>query len=104
MRADALRLPFEDQTFDAVFSFDSLHHLPNCGAAVAEMLRVLRPGGILAAADLNDKGSRAIDEVFARNDEAHFHNQCRVDVIGKILGERGIQYHRHRLEFVTVYV
>jgi len=104
VRGDALRLPFEGQSFDAVFSFDSLHHLPDCNAAVEEMLRVLRPGGVFAAADVNDEGARAIDEVFARKDDAHFHNQCRVDVIGKNLGEMGIQYHRHRLEFVTVFI
>lgn len=104
VRGDALRLPFDGQSFDAVFSFDSLHHLPDCDAAVGEMLRVLRPGGVFAAADVNERGSRAIDEVFARKDEAHFHNQCRVDVVAKILSEKGIPYHRHRLEFITVFV
>jgi len=45
---DAERLPFEDQSFDLVFGHAVLHHLPNLPAALAELRRVLRPGGTLA--------------------------------------------------------
>lgn len=44
-------LPFDDASFDVVFSKDSLIHVPDKGAMFAEILRVLRPGGILAASD-----------------------------------------------------
>jgi len=44
-------LPFEDETFDVVFSKDSLIHVPDKGAMFAEILRVLKPGGIFAASD-----------------------------------------------------
>lgn len=43
--ADAERLPFADGTFDIVYSWGVLHHSPNTGAALAEVNRVLRPGG-----------------------------------------------------------
>ena len=65
VKADALRLPFRSQTFDGVFSFDSLHHMPDCPATVAEMLRVLTPGGVLAVADLNEIGAQAVADVIA---------------------------------------
>jgi ubiquinone/menaquinone biosynthesis C-methylase UbiE len=42
--AGAVHLPFPDATFDAVFDFGVLHHVPNWQAAVAEIRRVLRPG------------------------------------------------------------
>lgn len=42
---DAMRLPFEDCTFDAAFYVASLHHIPDPRAAVHEMMRVLKPGG-----------------------------------------------------------
>jgi ubiquinone/menaquinone biosynthesis C-methylase UbiE len=38
-------LPFADQYFDAVFDFGVLHHIPRWQTAVAEIGRVLRPGG-----------------------------------------------------------
>jgi ubiquinone/menaquinone biosynthesis C-methylase UbiE len=42
---DAERLPFPDRTFNAVFDFGVLHHVPDWQAAVAEIARVLKPGG-----------------------------------------------------------
>jgi SAM-dependent methyltransferase len=45
---DAERLPFEDGSFDLVFGHAVLHHLPHLPAALAELRRVLRPGGTLA--------------------------------------------------------
>jgi len=42
--ADAARLPFADGSFDAVFDFGVLHHVPLWQAAVGEVRRVLKPG------------------------------------------------------------
>src|SRR5205085_2094425 len=44
-QADATRLPFRPASFDVVYSHGVLHHIPDIGAAVAEVYRVLRPGG-----------------------------------------------------------
>ncbi len=43
--ADAEDLPFEDATFDAVYSFGVIHHTPDAEKAVTEIRRVLKPGG-----------------------------------------------------------
>jgi SAM-dependent methyltransferase len=47
--ANAEALPFADDTFDYVCSMGVLHHTPDTARAVAEILRVLRPGGRLIA-------------------------------------------------------
>lgn len=44
---DATDLPFEDASFDTVTMFDLLEHVPRHERAVAEAVRVLRPGGYL---------------------------------------------------------
>jgi ubiquinone/menaquinone biosynthesis C-methylase UbiE len=44
--ADALALPYRDGVLDAVFGFGVLHHLPDWRAGLAEIARVLKPGGI----------------------------------------------------------
>lgn len=43
----AEQLPFPDDTFDCVTSMGVLHHTPDTEGAVAEVFRVLRPGGRL---------------------------------------------------------
>jgi ubiquinone/menaquinone biosynthesis C-methylase UbiE len=43
--ASVEQLPFEDASFDAVFDFGILHHVPAWQSAVAEIGRVLKPGG-----------------------------------------------------------
>lgn len=43
MRAETLE--FDNATFDAVVSIHAIEHLPQLDAAVAEMARVLKPGG-----------------------------------------------------------
>src|SRR5262249_55812653 len=43
--------PFANNTFDAVTCAHSFHHYPNQARVVAEMYRVLRPGGRLLIVD-----------------------------------------------------
>ena len=52
---DAERLPFDDNSFDVVYSNGVIHHTPNTRGLVDEIYRVLRPGG------------RAIIMVYAEN-------------------------------------
>jgi ubiquinone/menaquinone biosynthesis C-methylase UbiE len=49
--ADAGRLPFDDGSFTAVLCSNSLHHHPDPARSVAEMARVLAPGGRVAIGD-----------------------------------------------------
>jgi SAM-dependent methyltransferase len=43
--ADGETLPFPDATFDFVYSWGVLHHTPGTKQALAELYRVLKPGG-----------------------------------------------------------
>jgi len=45
---DALHLPFPDGTFDRVIAAEVLEHIPEDRQAMAELARVLRPGGTMA--------------------------------------------------------
>jgi len=42
---DATNMDFDDESFDFVFSFHALEHIPDYRKALSEMRRVLRPGG-----------------------------------------------------------
>ncbi|MFJ8041277.1 class I SAM-dependent methyltransferase [Kitasatospora sp. NPDC096147] len=48
MEGDALNLPFEDGTFDKIIISEVMEHIPDDKGVLAEMVRVLKPGGLLA--------------------------------------------------------
>jgi ubiquinone/menaquinone biosynthesis C-methylase UbiE len=59
--ADATRLPFPAGHFSAAACLTMLHHIPTAAlqdAALAEMERVLRPGGVLVGSDGMDTPER----------------------------------------------
>ncbi|AKE88756.1 MULTISPECIES: class I SAM-dependent methyltransferase [Rhodococcus] len=45
---DALALPYDDETFDVVLISEVLEHVPEDDRAIAEFVRVLKPGGVAA--------------------------------------------------------
>ncbi len=59
---DARYLPFEDNTFDVVVSTYALYHVPQPTDAVAELLRVVRPGGTVALMTNGDGHVRQIED------------------------------------------
>ena len=58
--ADATELPFEDASFDACRIDRVLQHIADPARAIAEMVRVLRPDGVLVAFD-NDWETLTVD-------------------------------------------
>jgi SAM-dependent methyltransferase len=52
VRGDAALLPFLDDSFEVVVTRFAIHHFDDPRVQLAEMRRVLRPGGRLAVADL----------------------------------------------------
>jgi len=47
---DIYKLPFKDESFDAVVTFDVLEHLDDLQSALSEVKRVLKPGGVFHSA------------------------------------------------------
>ena len=48
VNGDATRLPFADATFDKIIASEVMEHIPDDVGALDELVRVLKPGGILA--------------------------------------------------------
>ncbi|BAY50779.1 delta(24)-sterol C-methyltransferase [Thermostichus vulcanus NIES-2134] len=55
---DALALSFPDASFDVVWSIEAGPHMPDKQQFAKELLRVLKPGGILVVADWNQRDDR----------------------------------------------
>jgi ubiquinone/menaquinone biosynthesis C-methylase UbiE len=66
-------LPFDDQTFDAVFSNDVLCHLPGRPEVLGEMFRVLKPGGRMLFSDALVVGGMLSHEEIATRSSIGFY-------------------------------
>ncbi len=55
---DAMALSFPDESFNAVWSVEAGPHMPDKAVFAKELLRVLKPGGLLAVADWNQRDDR----------------------------------------------
>jgi ubiquinone/menaquinone biosynthesis C-methylase UbiE len=67
--ANALEMPFEDNSFDHVLALESIVHMPDRVQVLKEIARVLRPGGSLALTDFVERipASRAQGKPSLRN-------------------------------------
>jgi demethylmenaquinone methyltransferase/2-methoxy-6-polyprenyl-1,4-benzoquinol methylase len=63
---DALALPFADQAFDVVTISFGLRNVTDADAALAEMLRVTRPGGRLVICEFSHLPARPLDAAYQR--------------------------------------
>lgn len=69
--ADVHALPYGDGTFDVVTSRRAPHHFRDIAKALAEMRRVLRPGGRLVIDDRSGPEDDGIDDVMNALDVLH---------------------------------
>ena len=75
LEADATALPFADGEFDLAGSLRTLHHLPRPELAVAELVRVTRPGGTVLVVDqvapIDPLAGLALDRFERARDPSH---------------------------------
>lgn len=75
VQADAKNLEFEDGLFDTVMSNSIIHHIPEPIACLREVLRVIKPGGLLFFRDLmrpeSDEKVQQLVEMYAGDENDH---------------------------------
>ncbi|MEP6978493.1 MAG: class I SAM-dependent methyltransferase [Thermoleophilia bacterium] len=100
LQADLLELPLQSDSFDAVCSFETIEHVPDPEALVAQLRRVTRPGGVCLVS------TPRVDET-TRNPENPFHSvELSAADLERLLrahfgevtlyGQRRLQSARHR--------
>ncbi len=104
VQADVGKLPFPPESFEAVYSFDAMHHMTQCNVAIGELIRVCRHDGRLVVADLNSRGLLVVRAVVGLGGESHYENECRLDQIGEYLDAVSDVIERYDSDFVTAFL
>jgi SAM-dependent methyltransferase len=102
-QGDALAMPFADEEFDRIVAAEVLEHIPDDRAAIAELVRVLRPGGTIAVTVprwLPEKVCWALSDEYHEVEGGHVRVYTGHDLVGKLTGA-GLEYvgrdHAHGL-------
>lgn len=103
-QAWARQLPFADAGFDAVVSCSVFHYVRDPGRALAEMRRVLAPGGRLVITDwCDDYLSCRLCSLYLRIRRRPFVRIYRSMQLGRMLalaGFSGVRVERYRLDWL----
>jgi SAM-dependent methyltransferase len=98
VKGDALDLPFADGTFDCVIASEILEHVPQDDKAIAELVRVLKPGGALAITVprwLPERVCWALSDEYHANEGGHIRIYRADQLRGKVLAH-GLRFtHTH---------
>lgn len=104
MQGDATRLPFVDGSFDRVVCTEVLEHVDDDRAVLTELVRVLRPGGVLAIAvpdEISERMLWQISSQYRNYPGGHVRTYRRRD-IPRLLSGNGVRpfavRFRHSLE------
>jgi SAM-dependent methyltransferase len=76
LQADMCALPLPDACADLCLSYSGLHMVPDPAAAVAEVLRCLKPGGELIGSTFLAEGSRRQRMLFRHGNERGINGPC----------------------------
>jgi SAM-dependent methyltransferase len=93
IEGDVHHLPFRDGAFAAAIASNSLHHFPDAHAAMAEITRVLAPGGTLVSYDPRFVTPlEKVKKIVRKHDRAFTpdHKAFRVDEYRALLGSGGL--------------
>jgi ubiquinone/menaquinone biosynthesis C-methylase UbiE len=77
--ADAARIPVPDRHFGAAVVVDALHHLDAGAPVLRELLRVVKPGGLLLLADFTAAGFEMVSRIHAAEGRVHPEGPVTVD-------------------------
>ncbi|MCW2841856.1 MAG: SAM-dependent methyltransferase [Aeromicrobium sp.] len=100
---DILDMPYDDGTFDVVLASEILEHVPEDDRAIAELVRILAPGGILAITVprwLPERICWALSDEYHANEGGHI-RIFKADALQAKVESHGLettyQHHAHAL-------
>ncbi len=87
---DAARLPWLAATFDAAVTMNAMHHIRHFERVLAEMLRVVKPGGKIVLADFSPRGFQIIARGHRAEGRSHPREHYDFRKLQRLLRNRGM--------------
>jgi SAM-dependent methyltransferase len=102
IECDALKLPFGDDSFDALLSVCAIEHFDDGGTALDEMSRVLKPGGeLFMSADVLSRSHEWPKLRAAHCAKYHVQHTYTHESLGELLAGRGMELADYSYQFRT---
>lgn len=100
IECDALRLPFTDASFDALLSVCAIEHFADGPTALAEMARVLKPGGeLFMSADVLSRSREWPKLRDAHCAKYHVERTYTHESLGELLAGHGVELADYSYQF-----
>ncbi len=97
-------LSFKDESFDVVFSVNTIHHLLNPYQVIDELIRVLSFKGKLVLSDFTKEGLKIMDKIHATEGRKHGVSKTTLSDINKYLINKGFRTAKHKSSFQEVLI
>lgn len=100
--ADALAMPFADQSFDLVWSLESGEHMPDKRQFLRECYRVLKPGGMFVMATWCHRPTEPHETPLTADEQRHLDEICRVYCLPRVISLPEYEAIAHSLNFQNI--
>ena len=99
---NAEHLSFEENSFDIIFSVNTLHHFKTPFKVMDEFSRVLTSRGKIILSDFNERGFKIIDKVHAEHGGIHEKGGFGLCDIETYLKEKGLKIDKYEGKFQEI--
>lgn len=93
---DAERTSFADESFDVIFSVNTIHHLSDPCKVADELTRLLRPAGKLVLADFTEEGFKIIRQLHQLDGKTHEEGRLTLVDVEAYLARKGFSIKKAR--------
>lgn len=90
LRLEDARIPLGEASVDRILCFDALHHVPDQGAVLAEMARVLAPGGIAVFVEPGERHSASAESQAEMREHGVIENDLDIFEVARLGAANGL--------------
>ncbi|WP_257875706.1 class I SAM-dependent methyltransferase [Thermoanaerobacterium thermosaccharolyticum] len=103
IQGDAHHLPFLDESFGVVASYNAMHHMKDYKKAIDEMVRVCKCDGKILITELNESGKERVAEMHSQRGSHHESNIDIYDVVSYLNTAYNIKGEVYNAEYIDIF-